>query len=60
MGIVFILAVPANPAMAYAVVQRTSTVLQLFDCVALADVSFAENARLHTAIAADGFLAPVL
>ena len=59
MGIVFILAVPANPAMAHAVVQRTSVVLQLFDRVAVAYVSFAENVRLHTALLVDGFLVPV-
>ncbi len=59
MGIVFILAVPANPAMAHAVVQRTGMVLQLLDRVALADVSFAENVRLHTALPVDGFLVPV-
>ena len=56
MGIVFILAVPANPAMAHAVVQRTGVVLELFDRVAATDVSFAENARLHTALPGDGFL----
>lgn len=45
--------------MTYAVVQRTSAVLELLDCVAVTDVSFAENARLHTALLADGFWAPV-